>query len=288
MDRLDEAMSVSGRKPLYLGPVCRLISVLTIAQVASAVSALAICAFHSTVAKRFGYWSDSARIVTAQNDRSWLVRLDRTPFSCLTQSEALWNGHSRPSAPAFSAIGDAPWWSAPASAEVPQAADYMQHLDQLPSFDDVAFGLPFLSLAYRIDRSALTRESESEVRGWIEQGMVGPAPVPVFQLRTAYGWSPRSNHWMWNVFPTHTGHWPTRILWPGFLLNTLFWSCIIASPFWLRRGFVAWRSARRRRDGRCPACGYARGSINPQHPCPECGKSDPPKSQAGSPIAQNP
>jgi hypothetical protein len=86
----------------------------------------------------------------------------------------------------------------------------------------------------------------------------------------------------------HSGFWPTRILWPGFLLNTLFWSCVIASPFWLRRGFVAWRSARRRRAGRCPICGYARGGINPQHPCPECGKSDPPKSQAGSPIAQNP
>jgi hypothetical protein len=81
---------------------------------------------------------------------------------------------------------------------------------------------------------------------------------------------------------------PTHILWPGFLLNTLFWSAVIASPFWLRRGFVAWRSARRRRAGLCPLCGYARGGINPQHPCPECGKSVPPAPQSTPSNAHTP
>jgi hypothetical protein len=115
-----------------------------------------------------------------------------------------------------------------------------------------------------------------------------------FSTSTGISWSPEQmTHtsvlraqivpaWMWS----HDHEWPVEILWPGFLLNTLFWSGLFASPFWLRRGFVAWRAARRRRAGLCPICGYARGGINPQHPCPECGRSSLPQPQATPPAAQ--
>ena len=126
-----------------------------------------------------------------------------------------------------------------------------------------------------------------------------------FNTSTGISWSPEqmthtSVHraqlvpaWLWS----HDNEWPTRILWPGFLLNTLFWSAVIASPFWLRRGFVAWRASRRRRNGLCPNCGYARGSINPRHPCPECGaasnapspaKTSAPDESLRSPMKDNP
>jgi hypothetical protein len=60
---------------------------------------------------------------------------------------------------------------------------------------------------------------------------------------------------------------PTRPIWPGFLINTLFWAVIlwmlIVGPFALRRLI-------RRKCGRCPNCGYdLRGGF--EAGCPECG-----------------
>lgn len=61
---------------------------------------------------------------------------------------------------------------------------------------------------------------------------------------------------------------PLLPLWPGFLLNTLFYALLL---------FIAWkvpgtlRRAVRRRRGRCERCGYDRGGLDPHAACPECG-----------------
>ena len=133
-----------------------------------------------------------------------------------------------------------------------------------PFVVDEAVGWPARSLVYSLQYYRALDESEST-----------PDPLPpgtlsgrVLIIPTTDGAVRSETLQRW--FP-HRGYLPTHILWPGFLLNTLFWSGVIASPFWLRRGFVAWRTARRRRAGLCPACGYARGGLHPHNPCPECG-----------------
>lgn len=60
---------------------------------------------------------------------------------------------------------------------------------------------------------------------------------------------------------------PFGPLWPGFLLNTLFYAAILAALF-----FASGRIRRtlRRRRGRCVTCNYDRRGT-PDAPCPECG-----------------
>jgi len=66
---------------------------------------------------------------------------------------------------------------------------------------------------------------------------------------------------------------PLRPMWPGFVVNTLFYAAIVwlifLAPFQLRR-------ASRTRRGRCSACGYP---IGASPVCTECGAAIPAKSQ---------
>ena len=93
----------------------------------------------------------------------------------------------------------------------------------------------------------------------------------------AYGWPCVS---MWHQFAGHNRLWPgsssaylwgrhlpMRIVWFGFVVNTLFYAAIM----WLLiLGAFALRRVSRRKRGLCVACGYdLRGNL--EHGCPECG-----------------
>ena len=69
----------------------------------------------------------------------------------------------------------------------------------------------------------------------------------------------------WSKLFVDSGWIPLRPIWPGFVINTLFYAVIlwllIPGPFALRR-FI------RRRRGLCPGCGYLVGESDV---CTECG-----------------
>jgi hypothetical protein len=70
---------------------------------------------------------------------------------------------------------------------------------------------------------------------------------------------------------------PLRILWPGFVANTLCWVALIVVyrvVVELTRFFVG----RRRAGGRCAGCGYL---VLDLASCPECGSPATPSSTAG-------
>lgn len=75
--------------------------------------------------------------------------------------------------------------------------------------------------------------------------------------------------------PASAPEWVPRMLpiipvWPGALANSvLFAAALWGIPFGARRGWLAARTTRRRRAGRCVGCGYARGALLV---CPECGR----------------
>jgi hypothetical protein len=62
----------------------------------------------------------------------------------------------------------------------------------------------------------------------------------------------------------HCGHF--RILWPGLLANTLFFSLLFLIPVY---GGLIVHSQVRQMRGRCPCCAYP--VVSGQGGCPECG-----------------
>ena len=60
---------------------------------------------------------------------------------------------------------------------------------------------------------------------------------------------------------------PLRPIWPGFLIDTVFYAAIWFALFF---GFASAKRAIRRKRGRCPRCGYdLRGNLSAG--CSECG-----------------
>ena len=62
---------------------------------------------------------------------------------------------------------------------------------------------------------------------------------------------------------------PIDPLFPGFLLNTLFYAIVVGAILALPLRLVPLRRRRRARRGRCPTCNYDLAGL--AGPCPECG-----------------
>lgn len=65
---------------------------------------------------------------------------------------------------------------------------------------------------------------------------------------------------------------PLGIIWPGFILNTVFYWWLWLTLFMLAWGGLSIRPALRRRRGLCASCGYDLRASDAAR-CPECGKS---------------
>jgi hypothetical protein len=81
------------------------------------------------------------------------------------------------------------------------------------------------------------------------------------------------------ITPTSFGEWRSPVLvgykqyaifpvWPGFLINTLFFAAITAAFLW---SITALRIRARTRAGLCASCAYDRHGLSESTPCPECG-----------------
>ena len=100
--------------------------------------------------------------------------------------------------------------------------------------------------------------------------------VYAFAYDWRYGWPMRSL--MTDAQVSGTGRPetpPTRPIWPGFEINTIFYAAILWLPF---TAFGRIRRRIRAHRGRCIACGYdlrgrerGRGEADASNACPECG-----------------
>jgi hypothetical protein len=70
---------------------------------------------------------------------------------------------------------------------------------------------------------------------------------------------------------------PATILFPGFLLNTLFYATLLFTLFTTPK--LIRRHLRRRRN-HCPTCNYNLRGLAPTSPCPECGCVSPQRGGA--------
>ena len=116
----------------------------------------------------------------------------------------------------------------------------------------------------------------------------GGTPANASYLHVRHGWpwhaaegrevhapgQPSARAWAtyWNIGPgRHLV--PMAPVWPGLLANTLFYAALTLA---LLMGLRSWRTRRRRKRGRCVACGYELGeSVGV---CPECGLAMSPRT----------
>ena len=100
-----------------------------------------------------------------------------------------------------------------------------------------------------------------EARGWpmpaLERRLVFPRVIVPSRAQPAspFAWA----------LPVGDARLPLVPTWPGFLVDTLLYTAL---GLVVLRGLDHLRRARRRRRGRCPACGYPVGSSST---CSECG-----------------
>lgn len=142
-----------------------------------------------------------------------------------------------------------PGWATDRSAEPPTAQD----ADRNRTISDLAFGWPYpaLSLTSEVRWSPV----EINVRDAIEVNSLSDAERRA-RFTAGKGFGP-------------LGSFPTRVIWPGMLINILIGACVWAAPFALLAAARALRGRHRLKRGLCASCGY--GPWTGGGACPECG-----------------
>jgi hypothetical protein len=161
-------------------------------------------------------------------------------------------------------------WPARVAADWPQSPDSVSWLDRLgtrttickhtvPSPDNI---VPPRTYTLRLEQAGL------------------PFRALASTVADSYDWgSNRSNMQMSAKLRLPKVPWlarspdsvPLLPRWPGFAVDTLFFSTLVFAA-WTAPTFLGLRRRARLRRGHCPACGYdLRGNVNAATPCPECG-----------------
>ncbi len=146
----------------------------------------------------------------------------------------------------FRGIQRSPYWS---SARLP-ARSQLSTQDVQSSRYDTASGWPLRALM----RTDVFLPDPDEVS----------AGTPVSEIPSL--WTLKIHRHVWL---------PYRPIWPGLLLNTLFYAAIWFAFF---TGLAAVRTGRRLRRGLCPVCRYDLRGL-PERACPECGWGKDPSAQ---------
>lgn len=140
------------------------------------------------------------------------------------------------------------------------AESYWQMLWDEPALDGKDAWPPKRSIVIHLTRS-----------GWPMRSMQHQASMQVMYQKSAIVVN--------QISPTNFASWRggldwgskrygTFPVWPGFLINTLFFAAIVGLCLW---GAVSLRMRWRRREGVCEACGYDRRGLAVGAACPECG-----------------
>jgi len=125
----------------------------------------------------------------------------------------------------------------------------------------------------RRDRPTVQQKANEHLLGYVSAGW--PLFSATCELVGKFGMPRAEQTISWGVpLPPHGkkngNEWralPYRPLWPGFVINTIFYAAILWLPF---GGFRFARLRIRARRGQCPACAYPVGASDV---CTECGKT---------------
>jgi len=160
------------------------------------------------------------------------------------RAEIRWN----PVGPGPSLSGSGPGWSRDVEFEILESLPHAETGARVN--DSFAAGWPARAIGWReiqvLDRTR--RQLVPEPTWLIVRGVEAPAPARA------------------QLFSASEGRLPVLPLFPGFLLNTLFYTAALALPL----GFIAIRRRLRIARNRCPACGYDFAGLAGAM-CPECG-----------------
>ena len=153
--------------------------------------------------------------------------------------------------------------------ELLPARDYSQRMpwhDHLPSPDHGVyaeeffhrFGWRLLQVWVNDENGYTVGQSNLESVGW--PLFTTQRSLPDNEVLRRFAWTQTIGRW-----PTIPDLAESRILWPGFAINTIFYAAmlwlLLAVPGFVRRRI-------RTRRGQCPACAYPIGTSNV---CTECG-----------------
>lgn len=177
-------------------------------------------------------------------------------------------------------------WPDAVPATWPSQCDYAQSTDSGVNQRTIASsGQPSATTTYyelNVHRvgfpmRALAR-SECATRGLTPPGITPPPPT-IMTFST--GPTARTVIFNGNIYNFSRGPWhdglglndpripkflPIRPLWPGFLINTLFYTAVLYTLLVTKRSFTY---SRRYLKHHCPTCGYDLKGLTT---CPECGK----------------